>query len=123
MEEKTCPKCGCQFTTDQPTQRWCGPTCRSLAREDRKVHCPRCGRRFLPQPGQVYDSRECRRGAEAEATACPHPQKLAFPTQEAGMGLALRRSRKAGRPMRVYRCQCGRWHLSSKPERRKTEAA
>lgn len=49
---------------------------------------------------------------------CPHPDKLGYPSERRAL-TALRaaqrmRKRYGPRPVRVYLCRCGLWHLTSK---------
>lgn len=65
--------------------------------------------------------------SEAVARGCPTPGKVAFPDKTAAlaaMDLALRmrrhgvaRTTRHGVERRAYACQCGCWHLTSKPKK------
>jgi hypothetical protein len=49
---------------------------------------------------------------------CPTPAKKAYATEDA-IHKALRSSRFAGRPIRIYQCPCGHLHLTKRvPPRR-----
>jgi len=43
---------------------------------------------------------------------CPHPKKMAFSTKAQAKAAARRRS-----AMRIYKCECGRYHLYTKRKR------
>lgn len=42
---------------------------------------------------------------------CPTPHKHAYPTKQRALETAAMRKRKA-MPLRVYRCECGEFHLT-----------
>ncbi|WP_044027513.1 hypothetical protein [Corynebacterium glutamicum] len=49
---------------------------------------------------------------------CPTPQKKRFPTwmdAQAELSRALQTGRQRKLPQRIYKCPCGRFHLTSKP--------
>ena len=55
-------------------------------------------------------------------------EKVRFTTPEAAEDSAAlinggNRSNRNHKPLRAYQCECGQWHLTSKPERRKQRAA
>ena len=48
---------------------------------------------------------------------CPNPHKKAHPTKEQAenaMAKAWRTGVHKHLPVRVYKCRCGKWHLTSK---------
>ena len=63
------------------------------------------------------------RGTGTVKHNCPTPYKLAY-VSRAAADAALMRSWRAARsgkgtrrPIRFYKCPCGRWHLTSTPHR------
>lgn len=62
-------------------------------------------------------------GAGTVKHDCPTPYKAAYVSRAAADAALMRswRSARAGkgtrRPIRFYRCPCGRWHLTSTPNR------
>jgi hypothetical protein len=55
-----------------------------------------------------------------EQNTCPTPRKYSYNNkQKAKNALRAIQKSKIGRikPVRVYLCECGRWHHSSKPDR------
>jgi len=48
---------------------------------------------------------------------CPTPHKSAFATRSEVIHSALRMARWYPTGGRPYRCQCGYWHLSTRPTR------
>ena len=66
-------------------------------------------RKYTPSP----------QNAPQKSQECPTPTKVAFTSRaeaQRGMG-SFWRTAGRGKPMptRVYRCPCGKWHLTSKP--------
>lgn len=48
---------------------------------------------------------------------CPTPEKKAFDRQRDAFGAAIRSSRGFGGGFRVYRCPCGKYHLTTSRKR------
>ena len=66
-------------------------------------------------------SRERAASKASRGKNCPTPNKNAYPNREQAHA-SLRRQWRQPRPgkhlpTRVYRCPCGAWHLTSKPDR------
>lgn len=57
---------------------------------------------------------------EKPSTKCPTPDKKKFATESAALGKTVRVTRVfTGTPVKVYRCPCGAWHMTTKVKRRK----
>jgi uncharacterized cupin superfamily protein len=56
--------------------------------------------------------------SRSAAAICPTPTKSPLSKGQA-VGLALKRSKVSGKAMGIYRCQCGKHHITSKPNRKK----
>lgn len=61
-------------------------------------------------------------GKRAQTAPCPHPEKIPFPTEvdaERALGATWRAVGRSRYAVRVYRCECGTWHMTSVPASRK----
>lgn len=58
------------------------------------------------------------KNARVSIRPCPQPRKTGYTTEQAAKNV-LRRARKSRHrgkiPTRYYRCQCGKYHLTSNP--------
>lgn len=45
---------------------------------------------------------------------CPTPEKRAYIGTDEAIPNALHRSKKSGKPLRIYLCQCGSHHLTAR---------
>lgn len=74
---------------------------------------------FVCESGQIRPGRALARRLD-QAGRCPTPRKAAFRDRagaEQRLGAMMRRARRKRICQRVYLCDCGRWHLTSSPER------
>ncbi|MDQ0241225.1 hypothetical protein [Arthrobacter bambusae] len=56
----------------------------------------------------------------AERPNCPTPAKRAYdPDTTEAIGRAVHRSRMSGQPLRIYLCECGKQHLTSRVQQTK----
>lgn len=56
---------------------------------------------------------DAKKKRERTGKTCPTPHKGSYGRQ-AALGVALRSSRRTGKPMRSYPCKCGSFHITKK---------
>lgn len=82
----------------------------------RRGDCEFCGEAFYVEvtPAPVPRWCETHQQASKRVPPCPRPEKRAFASKRAALGWALTSATGTGSPMRTYKCECGRWHITHK---------